>query len=411
MANFYWWNDGVTPADWDNTGNWWQEDSHSTPSGAIPTTGDSVYFVGTNMPNAGPSSSVTLAAFDTNAYSDAGTWIGFQASSVTADVTVTDTLTFGKNGDLTGEVVYWGGIASSGCAVQLYGKTKNQGAMGSGGAVDVVYYDESHDDGTTTYNATSGNVTFNGSSICASAMTMTGTASMTFQGGYIDGASITVPTVSLVSGTISNASISATTFNISGGTIEAVSSVTIAALTVNHTNGAVASCGLSASANYIMSGGSIGSADYSLSATFTFSSNAPFSMSGGIIYSLALAGVGTFTQSGGTVNGGDGSSVSVSCLAATLTAGTFANGSLVCSGDVSMASGYTLGSGGGISAVGTVTVNAYSSLVSGNLGVAGATTIINGKQTAGSSYIKQQGILKLPDFTRGKNPFGSGPIF
>lgn len=112
MPNIYFYNDGTQPdAHWDTADNWWSDSGHSTPAGATPADGDSVYLLGTNPPSAAPGTAITLAVFDTS-----GMLANFEVGSpvVTPAITINSggTLTVGVAGNASYDHWFGGATAS-----------------------------------------------------------------------------------------------------------------------------------------------------------------------------------------------------------------------------------------------------------------------------------------------------------
>lgn len=410
MATVYWWNDGIEADTWDNVNNWWTDTGHSTPNGAAPLNGDDVYFVGDKMPTAAPSGSVSLGIFDTNTYGTAGPWTGFASAATTSNITVNGALNFGRSGD-TSVVVWFGGT--------FYGTTVFYGASRLAGpcaavTVALEMRDSSMTDAGVMFNAvTGGTVYFYGTS--------SHTTSVTFGS---QGASVAFEDYSSCVSDITGAG--TVTFNdhstMTGGTINVatlafnsdqfISGGTITLINFSQSAGNIEGGDFTVSSTFATTGGTLGKADYTSGPSVNGSATLIMTI-GADVTCLTATAVNTFTHSIGTIANTGAGSISIATVSATLNSGTMQQATITCSGSASISFGYNFNSNAYLTATADIFVASILDLKPANSGlVAGGSVVVGGqRQISSATYLKQGGILRLPDWTRGKNPFGGGPIF
>lgn len=405
MAAVYWWNDGMSASGWDDYANWWQDSTHTTPLGAAPLAFDDVYFVGSYMPTAAPIVAITLNTFDTKTYSDANWTAGGFPSGSTSNITVNGVLTFGQEND--GGNFYWNGTTA---IADFWGNVTNEGTTPSGTITFTYRGTSQHGAAASFSNATGGTVYFYGQTNPANAVTTPTTVGVSFSDSSTCAVTVSTGTFELSSSAIlaNGANISATSATLSSGEMQA--GAIVAAATVVCSGATITAGTITTTNNLTISSGTVGVGDYSAGPNLEGSITSILSISGGTIYVATAQNFATYTQSGGSIIGSDGAySTSISATnSVTLTAGSMSNSIVYSGGTASVASAYTFGAGARLAAGGEATVASLAPFANNNRGVSGSTVTISGKQTTSATHISQSGVLKLPDFTRGKNPFGGG---
>lgn len=430
MPSVYWWNDGVEATDWDNADNWWDDATHTTPhSGGAPIDVDDVFFVGSIMPTTAPATPVSLNTIDTNGHTDPGPWTGFDDAAITANVVATGTLTWGKTGDVNVAAVWGGTVAASASAVVFRGAVVNEGAIGNMTTFNVDFHDLSINGPASAISGShSGTINFYDNSTNQGSINVPGAVVTLADSSQCEEDVTALAFTMQGTSVLSDGLITASSFTLTDGTIAENAGVVIQCTDYLQQDGAFHSGDLNATASIIVSGGDIGDGatlaptiNGSTTASMTLSSTAVingadifalvnFTMSAGEINAVPATSINchAYTQTGGVIAGFAGD-CEITAGIVTLTTGQLNTGRVTSSGDATIGAGYHLEIGGSVEAAGTITVDQFVALEVGNAGLTGTTVIIKGKPTpSNNSYIKQSGILRMPDFTRGKSPFGGG---
>lgn len=411
MADVYWYYNGVSQG-WDEPGNWWDDSGHTSAHGAIPMDGDNVYFIGTELPTTGPATPVSVNNFDATSWLSPGPYTGFDSASVTTPVVVMGHLLFGSPSDtyylycavdLRGNVTHTVqgstyfqptllSLVGSGWILELRDTViMNDGAFNATGLPGILKLYDSALMSIGTVTLPGSTVEINGSSAVISS--------------NVECADITAV------GTLTGGTSSCTTLSLNGGSVVTGAAV-ITCTTVYLVGGLIDHATINIASSFNQTGGTVGDAGYGTQPTINGGTVATYTMSGGYIYTVYGFNLLGFSQSGGSIIGSSESQslVTIACSGGISLTGGSASAAIISTTDsINISSGYALGATAKAVAGGNVVVDSISSFNNGTDGVYGYGTTIKGKQNLGvATYLTQGGRLALPDFTRGKNPFGGG---